>query len=501
MQRSQTKVDVTLGSMARIACALLGACLALSACGSAASTGTGDAGQDASAQTPDAGQDASAQSPDAGQDASAQSPDAGGELDAAPSCIPGDALDAGGLSAPEEAEPVLQPATWTVQMSPDYGHPNGDPEWGEVVKPAGDQDTAEFVIDYQEDPLPIDAPDGLYYEFQAEAVATSDRVVRFAWRYDGHRPWHSPQTLLRAYADGPDGRTEVSVFEGFTDEYPDLEGTVSLTLHAGYAFGLSVFDVGVQTLETTFTLTTLETRPLDAASPAPDPGAPTICPSSAPNQAPTLVLGPDLALDKDPAPYQSLRWAELAPGPASERGQTLSATLAITNITGPLTFDEAPTLDVATGDLHFATTKGTYGTATVEVTLRDDGGTDDGGADTTTGVFTIRVNSPPTDAHDINIKSPWKQEICIPFTIQANDADPLDLGWWEPVSYPSKGFFTWMTRPELIGGSPTYKYATTGCYMPFSSTWVGSDTFTFRVHDNHGGVTEAYSVSIEVFEL
>jgi hypothetical protein len=41
----------------------------------------------------------------------------------------------------------------------------------------------------------------------------------------------------------------------------------------------------------------------------------------------------------------------------------------------------------------------------------------------------------------------------------------------------------------------------TWCYVPFSSTFVGSDTFTYQVTDPDGNVSQPGVVSIEVFEI
>ena len=430
-------------------------------------------------------------------------PDPGADPDDVPpspedTCVPGDASDVV-FRTESQLEPVLKPALWTAGTADDWGIPNDDSVWGEVLESAGEGDRVTFAIDYTAD---FDAGEGpLFYEFQASAVATLDRVVRFAWRYDGYRAWTGPPMGLRVFADGPNGRTVVNVFEGVTTDWPDLDGTVSLTLHEGYTFGITVFDVSVSTLQTNFTLTTLETRAFDEEPAPANPNAFTICPSTAPNQAPILVLGPSFHFDTDPGPYHGLRWAELAPGPPVESAQALRVELAVVDVTGTLAFDEAPTMDAATGDLRFATTHGTYGMATVEITLRDDGGTEDGGIDTATDTFTIRVNSPPSEVNDINIKHEWKPSM-VPFVPLANDADELDFLWVDYVTYPSHGFFLWQyMRPEMTaGGNEYYRYSAPGLWRPISCTFLGVDSFTFRVHDNHGGVTDVKSVTIEVLE-
>jgi len=73
-------------------------------------------------------------------------------------------------------------------------------------------------------------------------------------------------------------------------------------------------------------------------------------------------------------------------------------------------------------------------------------------------------------------------------------------------SFPNDGIF--MTpRPPRIGWTGPwsknigFNFSMTHCYVPFSSTFVGSDTFTYQVTDPDGNVSGIASVSIEIFEI
>ncbi len=93
--------------------------------------------------------------------------------------------------------------------------------------------------------------------------------------------------------------------------------------------------------------------------------------------------------------------SELRPGPVTatdESGQSLSFNVTVQSTSGGLTLVTAPSIDPATGDLTFQAADGSSGEAIVEVTLSDNGGTANGGDDTSdTQTFTIRVrNTPPT---------------------------------------------------------------------------------------------------------
>lgn len=189
------------------------------------------------------------------------------------------------------------------------------------------------------------------------------------------------------------------------------------------------------------------------------------------------------------------------------------------------------------------------GRVQVEVTLQDDGGTLGGGVDTTVKTFEIALSPVPT-AFDVNIKHPWKAA-CIPVTLHAQDIDTDPKTWvvfplrYDPLfriqQYPDKGYLTDYvsfrapstpttpgtfatksisvplgdtvdsvpnqvhsstgSRPPVPGPvSPWGFYAITFCYVPMSSTYTGSDTFTYTAVDVDGNESAPASVHIDIFE-
>jgi hypothetical protein len=83
-------------------------------------------------------------------------------------------------------------------------------------------------------------------------------------------------------------------------------------------------------------------------------------------------------------------WATGSPGPAAESGQSLTYAASI-GLFDFFLFSSAPSVD-PDGTLHF-TPSGTTGTATVTVHVSDDGGTANGGVDTSQDqTFTITIN-------------------------------------------------------------------------------------------------------------
>lgn len=115
------------------------------------------------------------------------------------------------------------------------------------------------------------------------------------------------------------------------------------------------------------------------------------------NVAPKFRGGPDIVLIED-SPGQTVpNWAtSITSGGADEQAQQL--TFVVTNNNHAM-FEEQPEIS-PTGVLHFVPARDAFGTAVVRVILQDDGGTEDGGRNTSPSfsfLITIRpVNDPPT---------------------------------------------------------------------------------------------------------
>jgi len=115
------------------------------------------------------------------------------------------------------------------------------------------------------------------------------------------------------------------------------------------------------------------------------------------NDVPAFTAGPDVARGEDAGPQAIAGWASgISAGPANEASQALEFLLATSD---PGLFSELPAISPE-GTLTFTSAPDAHGSATVEVKLRDDGGTANGGQDTSAPqVFTITilpVNDAPT---------------------------------------------------------------------------------------------------------
>ena len=107
------------------------------------------------------------------------------------------------------------------------------------------------------------------------------------------------------------------------------------------------------------------------------------------NDAPSFTSGGDVSVDEDSGAY-SAGWAtDISAGPADESGQTVSFNVSNSNNS---LFSAQPSIS-ASGVLSFTLAANQYGSATVTVTLSDNGGTANGGADTSAAqTFTITVD-------------------------------------------------------------------------------------------------------------
>ncbi|MFA5328473.1 MAG: T9SS type A sorting domain-containing protein [Prolixibacteraceae bacterium] len=109
------------------------------------------------------------------------------------------------------------------------------------------------------------------------------------------------------------------------------------------------------------------------------------------NDVPTFLAGTDQTVLEDAGAQTVSGWATgISAGPANESAQML--TFMVTNDNTGL-FTVQPVLD-ASGNLTYTPADDAFGTASVSVYLKDDGGTTNGGVDqTATQTFDITVNS------------------------------------------------------------------------------------------------------------
>ncbi|WP_188467442.1 BspA family leucine-rich repeat surface protein, partial [Marivirga lumbricoides] len=143
------------------------------------------------------------------------------------------------------------------------------------------------------------------------------------------------------------------------------------------------------------------------------------------NDAPSFTAGANQTINEDAGQQTIINWAtNISLGPANENAQTPG--FILTNNNNAL-FSVQPAID-ATGELTYTSANNANGSATVDVVLKDDGGTSNNGVDSTAHVtFTITVN-PVNDAPVItsgNTFSVQENTLAVT-TITATDVDAGD---------------------------------------------------------------------------
>ncbi|HOW66527.1 MAG TPA: Ig-like domain-containing protein [Candidatus Paceibacterota bacterium] len=201
------------------------------------------------------------------------------------------------------------------------------------------------------------------------------------------------------------------------------------------------------------------------------------------NDPPTFVPGPNVVVDEDSGPFEAVWAAAIKAGPADEAVQALTWVLDVNS--DPGLFLVPPALST-TGVLSFTPAADANGNATVTVTLMDDGGTANGGNDTSvTSSFTIAVtpvNDPPQAITD---SATTTKNLAVLVEVLANDTD---------VERDVLTVYS-VTQGQL--GGVTINPNNTITYTPASGTF-GEDSFTYTISDGRGGfATTTVTVSIQ----
>jgi VCBS repeat-containing protein len=216
------------------------------------------------------------------------------------------------------------------------------------------------------------------------------------------------------------------------------------------------------------------------------------------NDAPTFdpVSNPP-AVDEDSGPQTVAGFATgMSPGPANESSQTL--TFNVTGNSNPALFSSAPFIDPVSGDLTYTPAPDANGSATITITLQDNGGTANGGNDTSAPqTFTITVaavNDPPFFVKGVD---------------QVVDEDPgpvIETAWATGISagpadenLQTLTFFVSNDNNALFSSQPTVDSAGNLLYTPAPDA-NGWATVTIYLQDSGGGfdstVPETFTITV-----
>ena len=199
------------------------------------------------------------------------------------------------------------------------------------------------------------------------------------------------------------------------------------------------------------------------------------------NDAPSFLAGPTVTVLEDAGPQTYANWASsISAGPADESGQTVTFTVTNDN---PALFSVQPAVS-SNGTLTFTAAADAFGSANITVTAQDNGGTANGGVDTsapqTSKITVTAVNDAPSFTKGANQTS-------------SEDAGPQVVAGWAtaisagPASEAGQTvtFVTSNDNTSLFSAQPAVSSNGTLTYIAAANA-SGTATVTIYAQDNGG---------------
>jgi len=200
------------------------------------------------------------------------------------------------------------------------------------------------------------------------------------------------------------------------------------------------------------------------------------------NDVPSFTVGPDETVLEGAGAQTVNPWATgISPGPADESGQTVS--FNVTGNTDPALFSAGPAVSAA-GVLTYTPAADASGSATITLTLADDGGTANGGVDTSAPQsFAITVN---------NINDEPSFTVGPDQTVNEGAGPQTVNPWATGISAGSNESgqtltfnITGNTNPSLFSGGPSISPTGVLTYTPAADA-NGTATITLTLSDDGG---------------
>jgi VCBS repeat-containing protein len=203
------------------------------------------------------------------------------------------------------------------------------------------------------------------------------------------------------------------------------------------------------------------------------------------NDAPSFTMGSNKTVAEDAALQTIANWAtNISRGPSNESGQ--SVWFEVVNNNNSL-FETQPSVS-STGTLTFKPAADQFGTATVSVRLRDNGGTADGGVDASHvnpssnwPTFTITVDSVNDKPKPKDDEATTDEDNAVTIDVVANDSPGPSNESTQTVSVISVGTPSYGTA-AIVNGKVVY--------TP-NANYHGGDSFTYTIRDSGSPPEEA----------
>jgi VCBS repeat-containing protein len=203
------------------------------------------------------------------------------------------------------------------------------------------------------------------------------------------------------------------------------------------------------------------------------------------NDPPSFTKGPDKIVHEGAGAQTFANWAtNISAGPPNETGQTL--TFQVVGNTNTALFSIQPQVS-STGTLTFTPASNTTGSATITINLHDNGGTANGGQDTSgsqTFTITLIVNHAPTGLNDSYVTDKNATlTVSAGSGVLANDSDvDGDTLTAQLIQGPGHGSLSLNSNGSFV-------------YTP-SANYYGNDSFTYRPFD--GSITSASDITVSL---
>ncbi|HET7434298.1 MAG TPA: Ig-like domain-containing protein [Thermoanaerobaculia bacterium] len=202
------------------------------------------------------------------------------------------------------------------------------------------------------------------------------------------------------------------------------------------------------------------------------------------NQPPSFTKGPNVTVNEDSAPYSAAWATNINPNAG---GSTVSFTVTVDN---PALFSVQPTVS-STGVLSFTLAPDAFGSILGSIVAKDDGGTANGGVDTSPAqgfnIFINAVNDPPSftlSPNPINVAAN-SGPVTISGWIPTLSYGPANEGTQAPVTFTITQTST--TNPALFTAGPTLdNYVSRNLSFTPADNQSGSATYTIQAKDTGG---------------
>lgn len=213
------------------------------------------------------------------------------------------------------------------------------------------------------------------------------------------------------------------------------------------------------------------------------------------NDAPSFNAVSDPPASNEDAGAQTvLNFATgMSAGPADEAGQTL--TFNVTNNSNAALFSVQPAIDATTGTLTYTAAADAFGTATITINLQDNGGTLNGGVDTSAPqTFTITVNSvndAPTFTGGGNVTGLEDTPFSQPWATAISAGPPNESSQTLTFNVTNN------SNPGLFAIAPAISPAGVLTFTPAPDA-NGSAIITVDLQDNGGGTDTSAPVTFTI---